>query len=68
MICGITAASRFRQKGAQLEGIAEFLGHKSLMMTKRYAHVGFSGLHDVVALLETKPGVAPRQATGSTTA
>jgi integrase len=45
------AASRLRQKG-KLEDIAEFLSHKSLMMTKRYAHLGPTGLQDVVALLE----------------
>lgn len=59
-----TAASRLRQKGAKLEDVAEFLGHESLMMTKRYAHLGPSGLQDVAALLERKPFVAPQQATG----
>src|SRR6202023_479690 len=34
-----TFASRLRQKGAKLEDIAEALGHKTLMMTKRYAHL-----------------------------
>jgi integrase len=47
-----TFASRLRQKGAKLEDIAEALGHKSLMMSKRYAHLGPKGLHDVVAMLD----------------
>jgi integrase len=50
-----TFASRLRQRGSKLEDIAEALRHKSLMMTKRYAHLGPNGLHDVVALLERKP-------------
>ena len=45
-----TAASRLRQKGAKLEDVAEFLGHESLMMTKRYAHLGPLGLQDVATL------------------
>ena len=32
-------ASKLRQKGAKLEDIAELLCHKSLSMTKRYAHL-----------------------------
>ena len=35
-----TFASRLRMKGAPLEDIADLLGHKSLTMTKRYAHLG----------------------------
>jgi integrase len=50
-----TFASRLRQEGAKLEDIAEALGHKSLMMSKRYAHLGPKGLHHVVALLDQKP-------------
>ena len=38
-----TFASRLRQKGVKLEDIAEALGHKSLMMSKRYAHLGPKG-------------------------
>jgi integrase len=50
-----TFASRLRQKGTKLEDIAEALGHKDLMMSKRYAHLGPRGLHDVVAMLDEKP-------------
>jgi len=35
-----TFASRLRMKGAPLEDIADLLGHKSLTMTRRYAHLG----------------------------
>ena len=47
-----TFASRLRMKGAPLEDIADLLGHKSLTMTRRYAHLGPSKLHAVVSLLE----------------
>jgi integrase len=47
-----TFASRLRMKGAPLEDIADLLGHKSLMMTRRYAHLGPNKLHAVVSLLE----------------
>jgi integrase len=46
-----TFASRLRMKGAPLEDIADLLGHKSLTMTRRYAHLGPSKLHAVVSLL-----------------
>jgi len=38
-------------KGAPLEDIADLLGHKSLTMTRRYAHLGPNRLHAVVSLL-----------------
>jgi integrase len=50
-----TFASRLRQKGTKLEDIAEALGHKDLMMSKRYAHLGPKGLHHVVAMLDENP-------------
>jgi integrase len=46
-----TFASRLRMKGAPLEDIAGLLGHKSLTMTRRYAHLGPNKLHSVVSLL-----------------
>jgi integrase len=45
-----TFASRLRMKGAPLEDIADHLGHKSLTMTRRYAHLGPNKLHAVVSL------------------
>ena len=47
-----TFASRLRMKGAPLEDIAELLGHKSMTMTRRYAHLGPNRLHEVVSLLK----------------
>jgi hypothetical protein len=38
-------------RGAPLEDIADLLGHKSLTMTRRYAHLGPNKLHAVVSLL-----------------
>jgi integrase len=45
-------ATRLRAKKVRLVDIAEALGHKTLSMSRRYAHLGEEGLHDVVALLE----------------
>ena len=45
-----TFASRLR-KGAPLEVIADFLEHKSLTMTRRFAHLGPNKLHQVVSVL-----------------
>ena len=56
-----TFASRLRMKGAPLEDIADLLGHKSLTMTRRYAHLGPNKLHEVVSLLGAS---ATRSATG----
>jgi integrase len=49
-----TFASRLRMKGTPLEDTADLLGHKSLAMTKRYAHFGPTRLHEVVARLMEK--------------
>jgi len=42
------SASRLRMKGAPLEDTADLLGHKSLTMTRRYAHLGPNKLYAVV--------------------
>jgi integrase len=56
-------ATKLRMKGAKLEDIGELLGHKSLTMTKRYAHLGPNPLHEVAALLNSNsPTVAPTPA------
>jgi len=47
-----TFASRLRQSGVPLGNIAELLGHKGLAMTKRYAHLAISNLHEAVARIE----------------
>lgn len=45
-------ASKLRQNGVPLGNIAELLGHKGLAMTKRYAHLSISNLHEAVAKIE----------------
>jgi integrase len=46
-----TFATRLRKKGVALEDIADLLGHKTLAMTKRYAHISMDRLHAAVSLL-----------------
>jgi len=48
-------------KGAPLEDIADLLGHESLTMTGRYAHLGPNKLHGVVSrcLEQVPPQVPP---------
>ena len=41
-----TFASRLRMKGTPLENIADLLGHRSQVITNRYAHMGPSHLQD----------------------
>lgn len=50
-----TFATRLRQRGVALEDIADLLGHKTLAMTKRYAHVSMHRLHEAIGLLSTTP-------------
>jgi integrase len=54
-------ASRLRQTGVPLGNIAELLGHRGLAMTRRYAHLSISNLHDAVARIEApdSTSVAP---------
>ena len=51
-----TFTSRLRQKGVPLGNIAELLGHKGLAMTKRYAHLSVSNLHEAVARIASPTG------------
>jgi integrase len=48
-------ASRLRQAGVPLDKIAELLGHKGLAMTKRYAHLLISNLHEAVSRISNNP-------------
>ena len=52
-------ASRLRQAGVPLGNIAELLGHKGLTMTRRYAHLSISNLHEAVSGIATGTTVAP---------
>jgi integrase len=60
-----TYASRLRQTGTPLGNIAELLGHKGLAMTRRYAHLSISNLHEAVARIAapTDTPVAPEPVT-----
>jgi integrase len=49
-----TYASRRRQRGVPLGNIAELLGHRGLAMTRRYAHLSISNLHEAVAQIENR--------------
>jgi len=60
-----TFASRLRMKGAPLEDIADLLGHKSLTMTRRYAHLGPNKLHAVVSLLGATATTAATSESGT---
>jgi integrase len=57
--CRHTYASRLRQTGTPLGNIAELLGHRGLAMTKRYAHLSISNLHEAVSRISNSTAVAP---------
>jgi integrase len=52
-------ASKLRQAGVPLGHIAELLGHKGLAMTRRYAHLSISNLHEAVSRITNSTTVAP---------
>jgi integrase len=54
-----TFASRLRQSGTPLGNIAELLGHKTLAMTQRYAHLSIANLHEAVSRIATGTTIAP---------
>ena len=49
-----STASYLAMNGASLAEIAEVLGHKTLSMVKRYAHLSKGHVHDVVASMNAK--------------
>jgi integrase len=59
--------SRVRMKGAPLEDIADLLGHKSLTMARRYAHLGPNKLHAVASLLRASDPTSDTSQIGVTT-
>jgi len=63
--CRHTYASRLRQAGVPLGNIAELLGRKGLAMSRRYAHLSISNLHDAVSRIANSTPVAPEPRQGS---
>ena len=51
-VCRHTCASRMIQKGVALPIVMRWLGHKSIQMTMRYAHLAPSNLREAAAVLE----------------
>jgi hypothetical protein len=48
-----------RQAGTPLGNIAELLGHKTLAMSRRHAHLSIANLHEAVSRIATSTTVAP---------
>lgn len=48
-----SCASRLVQRGVQIQVVQQWLGHKTLAMTLRYAHLNLDNLMDAVSVLET---------------
>lgn len=48
-----TTATRLRQRGVGIDAIADVLGHSSLAMAQRYAHLGRDTLREAMASLPT---------------
>jgi site-specific recombinase XerD len=51
-----TCASRLVQRGASLQVVQEWMGHKSIKVTLRYAHLAPSNLFAAAGLLEKGEG------------
>jgi integrase len=62
-----TTASRLVMGGASLRAVADLLGHKTIQMTMRYAHLAPDHQTEIVALLDKKPSGAraTKRATGT---
>jgi integrase len=59
-------ATKLRKKGIGLDAIAKLLGHKSLTMASRYAHLDDPKLQDAVCLLDSADDPAPEASADAT--
>ena len=50
-----TCASRLVQRGASLYAVQKVLGHSTIKVTEKYAHLNPQALHDTIALLNNDP-------------
>lgn len=55
-----TFASHLAMRGVSMKAIQELLGHATLAMTMRYAHLSPSIARDAVELLDTRAPIGPR--------
>lgn len=60
-------ATKLRRRGVGLDVIAQLLGHTTLAMTQRYAHIGLESLRDAVDQLDGGIGEAERPSRPSNT-
>lgn len=51
-----TFATRFVQAGGRIERLQLILGHTTIQMTMRYAHLAIGDLHDETAMVNEAPG------------
>ena len=58
-----TFASQLVVKGVPLKAVQELLGHSTIQMTMRYAHLAPSALRDAVSVLDQAPGSGRASAT-----
>ena len=47
-----TFASHIAMRGVPMRSLQQLMGHSTILMTERYAHLGMTSLHDAVQVLE----------------
>lgn len=56
-----TFASRLVQRGVDLYTVSKLLGHSTVTMTERYAHLAPTGLSNALSVLEPTPAHQPKE-------